>query len=616
MDKIYSSIKRSLNQTNRSLIFFSLGVLMLLIGVWLVLAYLQYYQDRFYPITYVDDINISGLKKNEAKEKIRASLTKESQKIDFATDSLVFVYQDKKLDTKLSKLEISDNLQTMLDDVFTKQHNQLGLAKIRQITNNHFSPSRNFVKLDYNPGKIQVLLDEFKKEIDIAGQKPTAKIIGTGIEISSGITSTELLIDETKQVLQEQLFDRNLRDLDAKDLTIEVVIGHSIVTLDPEQIMASKSRAEKFLNQSLTLELEFQKINLSPTDLLGFLKFPSDLDQDSLNAFVAKLQEKVNRPSNNASFTYNSETLQVTEFIPDQNGLEVDAQATKKIITDFLDKVENSVTQDETSGNNTKIENNVFSIPLTKVAADITLEKTNNLGIKEVIGFGESWYAHSIPNRIFNVSLATDRISNHIIKPGEEFSFNKALGEVSSRTGYKNAYVIEGGQTKLSAGGGVCQVSSTLFRSLMDAGVKITKRLPHAYRVSYYEIGNEPGFDATVYSGETDLRFVNDTPGHVLISCQSDSEELYMYCKLYGTSDGRSNEIINYKKWGATGPLPTVYIPDPSLRHGQLVQIDWAVGGIKSEFTNVVRDKNGTIMHEDYYYSSYRPWAAKYLRGV
>ena len=89
-----------------------------------------------------------------------------------------------------------------------------------------------------------------------------------------------------------------------------------------------------------------------------------------------------------------------------------------------------------------------------------------------------------------------------------------------------------------------------------------------------------------------------------------------MFCKLYGTNDGRSTKIIKYRKWGQSPALPTVYIPDPSLKPGQLKQIDWSASGIKAEFTNVIYDKNGEMIREDYYYSSYRPWAAKFLQGI
>jgi vancomycin resistance protein YoaR len=284
----------------------------------------------------------------------------------------------------------------------------------------------------------------------------------------------------------------------------------------------------------------------------------------------------------------------VTAFAPATNGVMFDTAAFLNIAT--------------MSG--------TFAIPTTTLYPQKSLAATNDLGIKELIGFGESWYAHSIPGRIHNVALTASKINDILIAPGEEFSFNRALGEVSAATGYKPGYIIQGGRSVLSDGGGVCQVSSTLFRALLDAGVKITRRLPHSYRVSYYEIGNKPGFDATVYSGNVDLRFLNDTPGYILLHTTSDSKNLYMTVALYGTSDGRTTEIINYKQYNARPAPATEYIPDPSLPPGKREQIDWAASGISTSFQNIVRKADGTVLYDDTYVSNYQPWSAKFLVGV
>lgn len=592
MDKIHSSIKRSLNQRRQNIALLSLGLLLLFMSAWLIFIYFQYYQDRFYPKTYIDDINISGLRIDEAKIKIEENL---QEKIDFANDLLIISYQDKKIEKKLSELGIKDDLDELLDKTFESSHQNNGFKKM----------NRYYVHLSYDQEKIKELIKNLKSQVDLAGEKPSANLKNQKVEILPGKTSNELMVDETWQAIHEQLLSKNLRDLNKENFEVEAVVLHPLLALEQSQLETSRARAEKLLGQKLTLNYEYQKIELTEKELINFLALPDGFDQEKLDAFIGNLKQQIDRPSSDAHFIYDKNTLEVAEFVADQDGLEVDATAAKKIIEEFLLKVEKNEKQE-----------NSFSLPMKNTPAAITLEKTNNLGIKEIIGFGESWYAHSIPNRIDNVALTASRINNHIVKPGEEFSFNKTLGEVSDRTGYKNAYIIEAGETKLSPGGGVCQVSSTLFRSLLNAGVKITLRLPHAYRVSYYEIGNEPGFDATVYAGNTDLRFINDTPNHILITCQNDSKNLYMFCKLYGTSDGRSTEITKYRKWGQSPALPTVYIPDPSLKPGQLKQIDWSASGIKTEFANVIRDKDGVVVREDYYRSNYRSWAAKYLRGI
>lgn len=602
MEKIESSIKRSLNQGKQNIPLFSLGLILLFVSAWLIFVYFQYYQSRFYPKTYINDLNIAGLTQAEAKIKI---LEKLDHQINFDRDLLTLFYQDKKIETKLSELGIKDNLDETLEKVFIDSHSSNGLKRIGQTINSNFYINRNYVGLSYDQEKIKTVITVLKEAVDYAGEKPSAILKNKEVQILKGETSNDLQIDETWQILHQQVLSKNLRDLEAKDLEVEALVTHSISSLGDLQIETSRSRAEKFIDKKITLKYEYQKVELIDQDLINFLSLPKDFDQEKITTFLDQLKQQINRPSSDAIFNYDENTLEVIDFHPDQNGLEIDSEAVEKIIKDFLTKIENGEDVYDS-----------FTLPMKSSPANTTLEKTNNLGIKEVIGFGESWYDHSIPNRIFNVALAAGRINNHIVKPGEEFSFNKAIGEISDRTGYKNAYIIEGGQTKLAPGGGVCQVSSTLFRSLLNSGLEVTRRLPHAYRVSYYEIGNEPGFDATVFEGETDLRFINDTTQHVLINCQTNSEDLYMFCKIYGTSDGRYTEIVDYKKWGQSSALPTVYIPDPSLKPGQLKQIDWSAGGIKSEYTNIIRNKNGEEIRRDKYNSSYRPWAAKYLQGI
>jgi vancomycin resistance protein YoaR len=140
---------------------------------------------------------------------------------------------------------------------------------------------------------------------------------------------------------------------------------------------------------------------------------------------------------------------------------------------------------------------------------EVSLSDVNRLGIKERIGVGRSEFVGSALLPEFTIlCLAASRLNGTLVKPGEEFSFNKAVGEISAATGYQSAYVIKGNRTELGDGGGVCQDSTTVFRAALDAGLPITMRQSHSYRVSYYEQGTKVGIDATVYSPLPDLRFL------------------------------------------------------------------------------------------------------------
>ncbi|PIZ99475.1 MAG: hypothetical protein COX78_01805 [Candidatus Levybacteria bacterium CG_4_10_14_0_2_um_filter_35_8] len=254
-------------------------------------------------------------------------------------------------------------------------------------------------------------------------------------------------------------------------------------------------------------------------------------------------------------------------------------------------------------------------MPIKKTKPAITTDKANKLGIKEVIGTGTSLFQHSIPGRIFNVTLASSRINGILVGPGETFSFNKALGDVSSFTGYKQAYIIKDGRTVLGDGGGVCQVSTTLFRAILNAGLPILERQAHAYRVGYYEQDSSPGLDATVYSPSPDLKFKNDTENNILIQSFVDPSILRLTFVLYGTLDGRQVNMTKPIILSQTPPPPAIYQDDPTLTKGEIKQVDFAAWGANVYFTRQVT-KNGKEIISDKFVSNYRAWQDIFLKGT
>ncbi len=258
----------------------------------------------------------------------------------------------------------------------------------------------------------------------------------------------------------------------------------------------------------------------------------------------------------------------------------------------------------------------VISLPVYKVEPTATTEKANSFGINELIGRGYSEFQGSIPGRIHNVALAASRLNGVLIPPGDTFSFNDAVGDISAATGYQSAYIIKEGRTVLGDGGGVCQVSSTMFRAALNAGLPIAERQAHAYRVHYYEEGGfKPGLDATVFSPSVDLKIKNDTPAHILIQTKTDTKKFTLTFELYGTSDARSSEITNHVVWGESPPPPPLYQDDPTLPSGVVKQVDWAAWGAKASFNYRVTRGNETLQ-DTTFVSNFRPWQAVYLKGT
>lgn len=324
-------------------------------------------------------------------------------------------------------------------------------------------------------------------------------------------------------------------------------------------------------------------------------------DQEPVKEFLGESEEKYNHPAENALFKF--ESGRVISFKNEKKGLELESE---KFLTDFDSNIQN-------------LKKNKFSskVEITGkiIQPEITLASSNKFGIEEEIATGKSDYSHSIPERIHNVILAASKFNGVLIPPGETFSFNKTIGDISSLTGYKPAYIIKEGKTVLGDGGGVCQVSTTLFRAALLAGLPIIERHAHAYRVSYYENDSPPGFDATVYSPTVDLKIKNDTPSHILIETEVDEQNMLLYFRFFGKKDGRAVQIANTSLWDVTAPLPAKYQDDATLKKGVVKQVDFPAWGSKASFTYKVNGgKNANI--DEKFYSYYKPWAPVYLVGT
>lgn len=256
-----------------------------------------------------------------------------------------------------------------------------------------------------------------------------------------------------------------------------------------------------------------------------------------------------------------------------------------------------------------------IAVPVKVIKPKIASENVNNLGIKELIGTGTSFFQHSIPERIYNVELGASRVTGILVAPGEVFSFDNAVGDISALTGYKQAYVIQNGKTVLGDGGGICQVSTTLFRALLNAGLPIVERHAHAYRVGYYEEQAPPGIDATIFVPSIDLKFKNDTGHSILLQSIVDPNTLQLTYNLYGTRDGRRVAMTTPVVTGVTPPPPDLYQDDPTLPTGVVKQTDFAAWGAHVSFSRTVM-KDNKIYLSDTFNTDYRPWQAIYLRGT
>jgi len=297
------------------------------------------------------------------------------------------------------------------------------------------------------------------------------------------------------------------------------------------------------------------------------------------DAWLQRLGKRVAKPAKDATFGVDGKHVYV---VPAKPGIQLDALASTEAILKAA--VRRRV--------------RVARLVVIEAPAKLSTAKAEAMNIHAVVSSYTTIYG-GIPNRIHNVDLVAHLVDDTLIAPDATFSFNGTTGDRSAAKGFLEAPVIVNGEVTTGLGGGVCQVSTTVFNAAFEAGLKITDRTNHALYISHYPQGR----DATVDYPSTDLKFVNDTGHWLLLRTFVGSSSLTV--NLYGSPTGR-------KVTSTTAPLvshgkpPVKKTIDPSLKPGEKV-VDY--DGVPAMSTSVTRDvykADGTLLYHDVWYSSYR----------
>lgn len=285
------------------------------------------------------------------------------------------------------------------------------------------------------------------------------------------------------------------------------------------------------------------------------------LSMNAIKESVAPVAKALNVPGQDARLQFKDGAVSITTASKAGRALDVSDAATK-----IRDAILNN-------------DNRTVALKVDVSEAEISEKNIAKLGITKLIGTGTSNFAGSPKNRIFNLTLGAKKFNGVVIKPGQEFSFTGLLGEVDASTGYLPELVIKENKTVPDYGGGICQVSTTAFRAAVNTGLEITERHQHSYAVQYYA---PQGTDATIYVPKPDLRFVNNTPGYILIETKVEGKILTF--NFYGTDDGRKVETQG----------PTIYDRKSD-------------GSMKASWTQIVYAKNGDEIIRKTFNSIYKP---------
>ena len=323
------------------------------------------------------------------------------------------------------------------------------------------------------------------------------------------------------------------------------------------------------------------------------------LDENAVRAWLASYETTLQREPANARFYFDDETSELVLVEPHVSGRELDLDAT---VQRFLDQV---YTSDRSMP---FILRDILPVAHSGAVA-------NDLGITELVSESTTWFYGSSDERMHNIARSARNFYGIVIAPGQEFSFNEFLGEVSDDQGYEKGLIIFGGRTIEGVGGGVCQVSTTAFQAAFWAGYPIVERWEHGYQVGYYDDGEGPGMDATVYSPLVDFQFINDTPYHLLIENYYSEANSSLTFKFYSTGLGRLVEKSEPVIANIIPAKPDIWELNEELEAGEIDQVDWAVEGADVSVERNVFNASGELIRQDIFISNYVPWQNIYQFG-
>lgn len=351
----------------------------------------------------------------------------------------------------------------------------------------------------------------------------------------------------------------------------------------------------KLRNYDLATYLMIEPVNGAD----GKTKLAANIKPDRLRTLLEPLAPAVKREPQDARFTFDDKSgaLQLVE--KDHPGQALDVDGTINSIIANLRANKRDVTL-QTKAIDAKIKANTTA---------------QQLGITKLVAQATTNFAGSTAARVKNVQVAASRFHGILVPPDAEFSFNQFLGDVSKEDGFEEGLIIVGDRTIKGVGGGVCQVSTTVFQTALRAGLPVLERTQHAYRVGYYERGMGPGFDATVFSPYVDLKFKNDTAGYLLIENYFNAAGTLTF-KFYGTPDSREVNIGKSTITKVVTHGPDIYEPDPEKKMAEktVKQIDYAVDGATIVFDRVVK-KDGKVTINEKFTSNYVPWQSVFRFG-
>jgi vancomycin resistance protein YoaR len=523
----------------------------------------------------IDGVDVGGMQAKEA----RALLQRRSDRL--ARKPVVFLVGGTRYSIRPNELGVEPDWKAAVD------------AAQRQ--GDGFGPIRGFKRLDVQffgadvtpptsvlNGALNYQLGLIAKDVNRPPRN--AAIVRHGLQIGVRPARAGRVLD---RVAAARTIVKALGALDRSAASVELPFRVRQPRIRAAALATAARQARLALSAPVRLELGKTRWLLSRAKLARLLALPGGgrttlaIAGPAADEWLVRLGRRVEKPARDAGFSVNGSHVRLVAAQP---GIRLDGVGAARALLHAVLKRRPQL--------------RVAQLPVQEAPAKLSTEAARAMHISGRVSTYTTVFG-GVPNRIHNVELVSHLVDNKLIAPGTTFSFNKTTGERNASKGFLVAPVIVNGELTTGLGGGVCQVSTTVFNAAFEAGLKITERTNHALYISHYPQGR----DATVNYPDVDLKFVNDTGSWMLLRTFVSSSSLTV--SLFGTP-------LHRKVTSTVTPLVTHGVPpvkktiDPTLKPGEKVVDDPGSPALSTSVTRDVYTADGKLLYHDTWYSSYR----------
>lgn len=545
------------------------------------------YADKVYPAIAVGDVNVGGMTVDQAAAAV------EQRAVQLENGTISFSYNGQTWTPSLAELGATVDIESSVDSAYALGRDDNSVSRLgftnELLRDNQRVPLRTTV----NREVLSSWFESVNADMDQRAVDADLVIEGTSVSISPEQTGTIVDQDAATTIILESL--ESLEPMSAELPT--VVENPQIYAADLE---GAKNDLAAAADGPIVALFEGQKFDIPAADIIRYLTVDISrqggnptvdmrFDRDALAAFLRdSFSGEINRQPVDARIAWQGgEGLIALEASTDGAALRSNA---------FADEVAESFLGDQAN----------IEIPVVVTKPEIDSNNLAALKIDSRLARGDSNYDGGKPDRDRNVEVGASLLNGELIAPGEEFSFNGAIGEITADKGFVDAGVIEAGIIGRDVGGGICQVSTTMFRAALLAGLPMPEWWPHSLRLKGYERdGWTAGYDASILQAGSDpsqwgdFRFLNDTDGYMLV--QSWTSYPYHIVEIYGHDDGRDVQVGDASFSTPDWDYKDKEVLDPDKPAGYIEQVQWPTEPYEATFVRTVTYADGEVVDRQFY---------------